>query len=147
MKKYAILFILSATIFIGCSPKISGIHYYDGSVYAVTDDEALYAWGKNDKGQLGTGDKEFKDKPVKILDTIHVFEHYDLSYNGGDAGAILYHDGSVYAFDGQDFLAWGDNTDGRLGVGKGKEKEVLTPTKIELNEGSFLGKIFGDKSE
>lgn len=120
MKKYAILFILSATIFIGCSPKISGIHYYDGSVYAVADNEALYAWGKNDRGQLGTGDKEFKDKPVKILDTI---------------GAILYHDGSVYAFDGQDFLAWGDNTDGRLGVGKGKEKEVLTPTKIELNEG------------
>ncbi len=67
MKKILLLSILALSIALtGCAKKVAALYYHDGSVYVITDEYELYAWGKNDKGQLGVGDTKDRLEPTEV---------------------------------------------------------------------------------
>ena len=108
----------------------------DSSIYAITEDNSLYAWGSNDSGQLGVGDEVHKNIPTKVNLPGKIKEFTGGSY------AIM-EDGSLYA--------WGYNGSGELGVGdkvnKNTPTKVNLPSKIkELITGSTIYAILEDNS-
>ena len=91
----------------------------DNVTYAVTYDNVLYAWGYNDYGQTGTGsDAAYINIPTKV--------------NGitGNIKKIYTIDKSVFALTYEGLIyAWGDNTNGLLGLGL-EDTKINTPQKI-----------------
>ena len=100
--------------------KHNGEAFFDYfSVYALTEDGSLYAWGNNSDGQLGVEDDLDRNTPTKVNLSGKVKE---IMHNSGSVYTIL-EDGSLYA--------WGNNIDGQLGVGDEENKN--TPTKVNLS--------------
>ncbi len=87
----------------------------DSSIYAITEDNSLYAWGSNGSGELGVGDEVNRNIPTKVNLPGKIKEFTGGSY------AIL-EDGSLYA--------WGYNGSGELGVGDEVNRNI--PTKVNL---------------
>lgn len=75
------------------------------AVVALTFDGTPYAWGYNDKGQLGVGDVTPRSSPVAVLGGL---KFKTLGANGGSVIALT---------EAGDAYAWGSNTNGELGVG------------------------------
>ena len=70
---------------------------------------AVWAWGDNDRGQLGNGTRTSSDVPV------HVDVPKGVSFSAVSSGGF-----ASYAIDGSGRLwAWGDNRSGQLGTGSG----------------------------
>ena len=101
--------------------KCAGVDPTDESAcYVITEDGALYVWGKNSYGQLGVGDEVNKNTPIKVT-----------AINGKVMELIIGYSFSVYAIleDGS-LYAWGNNESSKLGVGD--EVNRNTPTKVNL---------------
>ena len=100
--------------------------YIMPSFYAITEDGELYAWGYNEDGRLGINNKDNQTKPVKVAGiTGRINELIALEDNSNTITLSFYaitEDGSLYA--------WGDNSNGHLGVGD--EINRNTPTKVNL---------------
>jgi len=112
------------------------------NIYAIREDNTLWAWGNNELGLVGNGEQgdgldETRDvvtAPVKILGNVKKLVSADArtditkytSAAGPDAVFALTYDGDVYA--------WGYNTYGLVGDGKqaaeGEELIVNAPKKI-----------------
>lgn len=87
------------------------------SVYAITVNGDVYAWGYNKYGQLGIGNTKTMTKPKKIAGLTNVT-------------SIIVKDDSVFAFTSDDeTFAWGNNAYGKLGI-KGA-KIITKPTKVQ----------------
>jgi alpha-tubulin suppressor-like RCC1 family protein len=89
---------------------------------AVTDDGSVYAWGSNNFGQLGKGDRLPTTVPVLIPS-----ESFDgrvvIAVAAGDNHSIALTDnGALYV--------WGDNTGHTLGIGTDPFPRVLLPRPI-----------------
>ena len=84
-------------------------------------DGTVWAWGKNDNGQLGDGTTEGKSVPVQIESLSGVIALAAGSYHS----LALKGDGSVWA--------WGNNAHGQLGDGTTEGKSV--PVQIESLSG------------
>ena len=99
---------------------------FGGYGFAQLNSGEVYAWGKNDKGQLGIGNTEDQSIPVKINELANVEEIY---MNSSSIYAKT-KTGEVYA--------WGENDEGQLGLGNTENQNV--PTKIEglPNVANFL---------
>jgi alpha-tubulin suppressor-like RCC1 family protein len=92
---------------------------------ALSSDGNVYAWGNNDRGQLGDDTTTFSPTPVKVgglLSGIKVTALTAGSYYSLAAGS----DGNVYA--------WGDNPNGQLGDGT----TTGSPTPVKVT-GLFSG--------
>ena len=76
----------------------------------------MYAWGRNDEGQLGIGNTTDQIIPVKIEGITNLDEIY--------TGYNLY----VKTTDGK-MYAWGRNGEGQLGIGNTENQSA--PVKIE----------------
>ena len=100
--------------------KCAGNSLTGSACYVITEDGALYVWGKNSYGQLGVGNEVNKNTPIKVT-----------AINGKVMELIISNSFSVYAIleDGS-LYAWGNNSDGQLGVGD--EENRNTPTKVNL---------------
>ncbi len=87
---------------------------------ALADDGTLWAWGKNESGQLGDGSNVDKSSPVQVPLPAGVSKFTAMA-----AGA--YH--SLGLADNGTLWAWGNNSDGRLGDGSnvGKSSPVQVP--------------------
>jgi len=86
----------------------------------LTESGEVYAWGDNDDGQLGLGDREERLTPTKVEGLPKV----KAIAAGGAHSLALTESGEVYA--------WGWNREGQLGLGEmGDWKVRLTPTKVE----------------
>jgi len=82
---------------------------------AIKNDGTLWAWGANEKGQLGDGTVEYKKaKPVKIMDDVK-----DIAA-GSEHSLALKNDGSLWA--------WGSNWGGQ--VGDGTKNDTSVPVQI-----------------
>ena len=94
----------------------------NGQTIALLRDRAVWTWGNNDRGQLGTGSRTDSDVPVQV----HVPQNV-VFVNVSSGGY------ATYAIDQTGRLwAWGDNRSGQLGTGAGTELATL-PTKVGLH--------------
>lgn len=86
--------------------------------YAICPDSTLWAWGKNDVGQVGDGTNNQQLVPVRtqVLDKV-------VSVKGGqDHTLALKADGTVWA--------WGNNAVGSLGNGTTSHVNTLAPAQV-----------------
>ena len=74
--------------------------------FAIRSDGTLWAWGKNDSGQLGDGTTQDRHEPVLIggMD-----ERWVCVETGGYHTAAISEDGSLYLWGSNDFGQLGDN--------------------------------------
>ena len=89
---------------------------YEGRFYIITENGDLYGWGDNKGGQLGIGNIENQESPVKVTgvsDVEDIYTNYDNTF-------VKTKTGDVYAF--------GKNYDGSLGIGH--ETQQTIPVKI-----------------
>merc|ERR1711871_1300210 len=78
----------------------------------LCDDGSVYTWGKNDKGQLGLGDTDVHEQPVKV---IGLAGKGIKKLCGGECHALaLTKDGQVFS--------WGAGNMGQLGLGEAANK-------------------------
>lgn len=102
--------------------------FYKFSLYAITENGELYAWGDNSNGQLGIGNTDNQTKPVKVtgitgkIKQLITFQHYGKAFFDYFYVYAITEDGSLYA--------WGYNGEGLLGVGDKMDRN--TPTKVNL---------------
>lgn len=85
---------------------------------AIKPDGSLWAWGRNNMGQLGTNDKTNRSSPTPVSTNgawISVAAGEDFSF-------ALRADGTLYS--------WGNNADNRLGLNNTGIVTQLTPTPI-----------------
>jgi len=90
---------------------------------ALTADGLVYAWGRNDEGELGTGDTTRHATPVTVTVASGAPLTNVVSIAAGDYHSIaVTGDGRVYA--------WGDNDNGQLGVGVGDTTRRYTAVPV-----------------
>jgi alpha-tubulin suppressor-like RCC1 family protein/photosystem II stability/assembly factor-like uncharacterized protein len=94
---------------------------------AVTDDNTLYAWGLNDKGQIGIGtaDNGIYPFPMRIQNPPLFYSYWKWVSAGADHVEALTNDGELFA--------WGNNSNGQLGIGN--TENVTTPQMVVLPTG------------
>ena len=97
--------------------KVKCVVLGDAHSAAITDDDCLYLWGANYRGQLGDGSDFDKKTPVKIMNNV---EYVSLGYSHS---AAITKDGGLYL--------WGANYYGQLG--DGTEEQRNTPVRIMDN--------------
>ena len=91
----------------------------NGQTVAILTDGSVWAWGDNDRGQLGNGTTTSSDVPLKV--EVPYRKTFVAVSSGGYAS---------YAIDGSGRLwAWGDNRSGQLGTGSGT---AIATTPIEV---------------
>ena len=92
----------------------------DDSTCAITDDlDAIYCWGKNADGQLGSGTTTSSNVPVQVVEPSTGFtDILSISVGTSTACAIV----------GQTPYCWGDNYFGQLG--NGTTTDELAPRAI-----------------
>jgi hypothetical protein len=109
----------SLPVQVGTSREWASVACGSFSSFAIKRDGSLWAWGKNNKGQLGIGDILDKSEPVKVGESFNTvasgLEHTIAIRFGGE-----FTEGQVWS--------WGSNLFGQLGY-SGSEN-VLTPKKI-----------------
>ena len=93
-------------------------YYTWDSAFVVKTDGTLWAWGRNNHGQLGVGDTEDRYTPVKVMDNVSTIA---LGYR--NSAYAVKADGTLWA--------WGNNYWGQLGVGDVKNR--YTPVKVMDN--------------
>lgn len=86
-------------------------------VLAVKNDGTLWAWGNNQKFQLGTLNDEIQNLPVQVGND----KDWETIVAGYDNSLALKQDGSLWA--------WGNNYFGQLGLGY-KSDFVVVPSKV-----------------
>jgi len=86
----------------------------------LTHDSAIYCWGNNVNGQLGTGDQVSSPSPRRVLgQEIYV----DLDVGAAHACGLT-EDGSLFC--------WGSNASGQLGTGDSTDSNQPVPVQTSL---------------
>ncbi len=88
-----------------------------GSVYSIKNDGTLWAWGSNNKGQLGQNNKTKYSSPIQIPGTTYS------SVSGG------YYNNSAVKTDGT-LWSWGYNYLGLLGQNEGTPAQYSSPVQV-----------------
>jgi alpha-tubulin suppressor-like RCC1 family protein len=95
----------------------TGLDGGDKHSCGVKGDGSAWCWGRNDKGQLGTGDSTSSLTPVRIPDLTNI---EDVSAGWGNHSCALGLDGTVWC--------WGENPNGELGTGD--QNSSLVPLQV-----------------
>ncbi len=98
------------------SPQVIAIAAGFENSFAVLDNGTLWAWGNNEWGQLGIGNKINQPYPIMVP-----IDHVKAVATGRDFTLALMEDGTVWA--------WGDNKWGQLGDGTTATRVVPAPVK------------------
>lgn len=105
-------------------------HYHS---LAVTFQGQLWAWGRNNEGQLGRGvdssrETWYEPKRVEGLDQVAV----QSAFASGVISVAVGVDGSLWV--------WGKSKRGQLGLGKGMT-EAIVPSRVEVLAGEEIAKV------
>jgi alpha-tubulin suppressor-like RCC1 family protein len=101
----------------------------------LAPDGTVWAWGDNERGQLGVGGRSPSSVPARVRglggagvlqDVVHVAA-------GEDHSLAVTSDGQV--------LAWGDDTQGQLGTGAWREREVPAAVAGLAGIGTLSGAV------
>lgn len=112
--------------------KIISISAGNDHALALLNDGTVWAWGRDNCGQLGNGkvgDNESTNTPTKVLD---LYNTVAISA-GGDYSLALDKDGTVWA--------WGDNTYAQLGSDEADNKTNLSATPVKVKDLSKIKEI------
>jgi alpha-tubulin suppressor-like RCC1 family protein len=94
----------------------------NGQTIAILADGAVWAWGDNEKGQLGDGNRTNSDVPV------HIDVPSGVTFLRVNSGGY-----SSYGIDSLGRLwAWGGNANGQLGTGPG-ERIATRPVDVDIH--------------
>lgn len=119
------LLLISNVSFAQCWSKVSS-----GTAYtvAIATNGTLWAWGANNKGQLGDGSYSNRNTPVQIGTANNWVD-----VSAGDSFTIALRSSGVLA-NSNTLWTWGDNFDGQLGLGtSGIFAGKNTPTQVGTN--------------
>jgi alpha-tubulin suppressor-like RCC1 family protein len=113
---------------------------------ARTSDGRVYAWGVNDRGQLGDGSTSYRSAPVEVMgggqSSVSGFLENILTISAGRKhGYALDSTGKVFT--------WGDNTKGQLGANLDTPYETLpvkTVSKVAVELAKTNRKTFAPSS-
>ena len=99
----------------------------DGHSLVLKEDRTVYAWGSNNRGQLGNYSTDDSDIPVQVYGLNGVgFLTNIISVSAGDEYSLaLKQDGGVYA--------WGENEYGKLG--NNSTENSYAPVKVKVLNG------------
>jgi alpha-tubulin suppressor-like RCC1 family protein len=103
-----------------------GNDHRDGQSLVMLANGAVYAWGTNAVGQLGTGNRVPKSYPVRIFPPTGVT--YKALASGGNSSYAVSTTGDVYA--------WGGNYAGQLG--DGTRTSSNNPVMVESQATSLI---------
>jgi alpha-tubulin suppressor-like RCC1 family protein len=105
------------------------------SVFAIATNGNLYAWGDNEYGQLGTGDKTNRLTPV-LISSSNILKVITEEPPVSDSSPFfaISDSGEVYF--------WGNNKSFQLGLGKDTPQKVLSVTEISSLKGKNISQIF-----
>lgn len=117
----------------GITGNIKDIYIRGFATYAVTDDNSLYVWGDNSKGQLGLGDVLQSNVPAKVSGINGIIKEI---YTDSSSIYAVTEDGALYS--------WGDNGVGQLGINS-TEEYINTPVKVSSISGA-VSKIYTGES-
>ncbi|GMT27543.1 hypothetical protein PFISCL1PPCAC_18840, partial [Pristionchus fissidentatus] len=109
---------------------IASVHAGGRHWAALTSSGTVVVWGKNDMGQLGTGDTMFRAKPV-VLASLSEMKVVDIAL-GDSHSLFLTQDGRVFACGGDNF--------GQIGMGNRTEINSTPKVILELM-GSHVTRI------
>ena len=111
-------------------PKFDDIFCGTSHTFALTKDDALYTWGLNNYGQLGTSDTISRYLPERLpndwLPNEAGKRYQDLNICGGENHSLLCNKGSVFVMGRKEY--------GRLGLGL-EEPEPLQPHRVPELDG------------
>ena len=79
----------------------------NGQTVAILADGSVWAWGDNDRGQLGNGTRVSSDVPLRV--DVPAGVTFVKVSSGGYASYAIDRSGRLWA--------WGDNRSGQLGTG------------------------------
>ena len=105
---------------------ISKLELSRDRIYALSEENNLWAWGRNDFGQLGDGTTSNRVSPVQITasnGSVTKFQSISVAYSHSMAIDI---EGNLWA--------WGNNNHGQLGDGTTNDK--TSPVQITASNGS-----------
>jgi alpha-tubulin suppressor-like RCC1 family protein len=105
-----------------------GNDFNDGQTLVLLSNGALYAWGTNESGQLGTGTLRAHSSPVRISPPAGV------TYKALATGAAT----SYAVSTSDDVYSWGNNGWGELGDGSTSKTPSKTPIKVLAQATSLI---------
>jgi alpha-tubulin suppressor-like RCC1 family protein len=94
----------------------------NGQTIAILKTGSVWAWGSNDRGQLGIGTRVNSSVPVQVRVPAGVA--FVKVSSGGYASYAIDQSGRLWA--------WGDNGDGQLGTGTNHRVETL-PVEVQIH--------------
>jgi len=94
---------------------VSAGFYY---ALAIRDDGTLWSWGRNSNGSLGLGDSTRRTSPIKV--SVAGVDEWKMVAAGTSYSLAICSDGTLWS--------WGQNAQGRLGLGDTLSRN--TPTKV-----------------
>ncbi|MDZ7816963.1 MAG: hypothetical protein U5N86_13545 [Planctomycetota bacterium] len=138
----AVVVVLALSLNLGCSrdmlsggataqqSRISvGIHH----TLCLDKDGSLWAWGSNSSGQIGNGEKASGELlPVPMRKPEGMGNVVTISA-GGSHNIALCEDGSLWA--------WGSNSFGQIGNGKGGEKDSKEFLPVPVRKPEGMGNV------
>ena len=112
-------------------PKFNDVFCGLYHAFALTQDQAIYAWGLNNYGQLGTDDSNMRFQPERLPSdwitkstapnlTKNQCHKQNLQIAGGQHHTLVCQNGSVFAIGRKEY--------GRLGLGENTEEPLLPKT-------------------
>jgi alpha-tubulin suppressor-like RCC1 family protein len=111
---------LTHIVAISAEPSANGLH-----VLALRSDGTVWAWGVDDKGQLGNGkSEEFDNLPSEVVGRggKGYLQHVDAIAAGGGFSLAKLADGTIWA--------WGQNDSGQLGIGSNTGPDLCTTENV-----------------
>ena len=94
----------------------------DAHTLAIRDDGTLWAWGNNDHGRLGLNDTAHRSVPTAVSTAGVSGDDWIAVSAGVNHTLAIRDDGTLWA--------WGNNNQGRLGVGLGDTTHRSVPTAV-----------------
>ena len=129
---------LTPHLVVGIDGKVKDIIIDNYTVYAITEEDKLYSWGNNQRGQVGSSNPDNQNEPM-------IKSPQELSIVGKVKNVVISFNDTVYAVTEEGKLySWGNNTKGQVGNGKsGDNVKQIESYLVEGIDGKVKDIVLG----